>query len=103
MLDDKICGTYWLCANKSGSLWITKGTKAPKKMMGGGGFSRDPDSPMSWLHIGEGVIGYGFVDSEKIYASEFEPILHKLPKVTYENSPIEIEICKSGRVYYYES
>lgn len=102
MLDDKICGTYWLCADKSGSLWLTKGNKAPVKI-GECWFYRDRDSPMGWLQIGEGVADRCFINSEEIYASEFEPILHKLPKVTFENSPLEIEICKSGRVYYYES
>lgn len=46
-------------------------------------------------------------EDDRFVASEYEDITPadfnalKLPRVTYENSPMEIEIMPSGKVYFY--
>lgn len=102
MLEDKICGTYWLCRNKDSSLWLLQHKEAPYKN-GREGYRYDGNAIMTWLHIGENSNDYTCREGVKLSSRDFDCILSKLPKVTYEDGPIEIEICKSGRVYYYES
>lgn len=55
---------------------------------------------MGWLVINK---GHDFITKkgEKISSDDFAGI--NFPKITYEDGPIEIEICKSGKVYWYES
>ena len=55
---------------------------------------------MGWLVLNRNSIT-AMKRGEKISSEDFANI--NFPKVTYEDGPIEIEICKSGKVYRYES
>lgn len=102
MLEDKICGTYWLCMNEDGSLWLVQHEEIPFKNEDGG-YSHGGNASMNWVEIGQDSEDYTYKGDDRLYSRDFDCILPKLPKITYEDGPIEIEICKSGRVYYYES
>lgn len=82
MVKDEIVGTYWYVVNK-GKRWITQGDKPVPNFFGG--FRRSGDG-MGWLCLD---IDDDFKD---VNFPEVEP-----------DTPVEIEIVKSGRVYVYES
>lgn len=102
MVDDKIVDKYWLCCDKDRSIWLTQGRKlVPSDLIEG-----------SWRKINKTYDDMGWLvlnrdnDStskkgEIISSEDFANI--NFPKVTYEDGPIEIEIFKSGKVYWYES
>lgn len=101
---EEIAGTYWLCRNKDNTLWLTQGNK-PLKMFDF--YSRNPDKQddMNWLQIGDeegNIICRSLCLINKPFNKELIKEL-KLPKVTWEDGPLEIEITKSGKVYWYES
>ena len=102
MVDNKIVDKYWLCCNKDGSIWLTQGRK-PVPAEGCNGAWRRISSnydDMNWLVLNRGhnsTIKMG----EKISSEDFANI--NFPTITYEDGPVEIEICKSGNVYWYES
>lgn len=101
MINDIICGTYWLVRNENGSLWLVQDKQAPTKT-GRGSYIQHNSATMYWLQITEGANDWSYKEGDiRVTSKDFEPILSKLPEVTYEGGPIEIEICKSGRVYYY--
>lgn len=95
MVKDEVVGTYWYVVNK-GERWITQGNKPV--LCNFGGFRRS-GSGIGWLCLDDpnGAV----MDSNKIVTSQdFEGL--QFPKVEPE-TPIEIEIVKSGRIYTYES
>lgn len=102
MVDDKIVDKYWLCCNKDGSIWLTQGRKPVPSDIVGGTWRRINKTydDMGWLVLNK---GHDFITKkgEKISSDDFAGI--NFPKITYEDGPIEIEICKSGKVYWYES
>lgn len=103
---EKIAGTYWLCRNGSGTLWITQGNKPEKAPLRS--FIRKPTGKgkeMHWLQVedkdGNRTCEY-IMDDYCPFTEENVKSL-KFPKVTWEDGPLEIEITKSGKVYWYES
>lgn len=103
---EKIAGTYWLCrpAGKNG-LWLTNGEK-PMKTAGNSYmrafFSSDPPW---WVKVEdeEGNPDCTLRGNPNLpFTKELIEGL-KFPKVTWEDGPLEIEITKSGKVYWYES
>lgn len=94
MVKDEIVGTYWYVVN-NGYRWITQGNKPVPTPFGG--FQRSGEG-MRWLCLDR-------ADSEikgesNITSDDFKGI--KFPDVEPE-TPVEIEIVKSGKVYVYES
>lgn len=89
-----LAGTYWLVANGDGSRAICKG----KKPKGIGKFGWVIErSEMGWITLDNDV----HVRAKYRDKSDFQGLV--FPKISYEESPMEIEIGKSGRVYTYES
>lgn len=95
MVRDDLCGTYWYCVNESGSKWITKGDRP---IASNGGFSF-VNSDMGWLQINR-PSDYTFDKGIRIESKEFKDV--NFPERTYEDGPLEIEIVKSGNVYWYD-
>lgn len=93
-----LAGTYWLVANKDGSRAICKGKK-PKGIGGLGWVIECPE--MGWITLDNDVHVRAKYRGKIIDKSDFQGLV--FPKISYEESPMEIEIGKSGRVYTYES
>lgn len=103
---EEIAGTYWLCRNQDNTLWVTQGNKPERAIMGS--YKRCPTGKikeMYWLRVededGNRVCNY-IAGGYCPFTEENVKSL-KFPKVTWEDGPLEIEITKSGKVYWYES
>ena len=93
-----LAGTYWLVANGDGSRAICKGKK-PKRIEKFGWVIDSPE--MGWITIDNDVHVRAKYRDKIIDKSDFQGLV--FPKISYEESPMEIEIGKSGKVYTYES
>lgn len=98
MVDDKIVGKYWLCRNESGSLWLVQGGKPTQE--DGAYRANYEDGSMRWLELTD-KDDYSKKDGVEVKSTDYEGL--NFPSITYEDGAIEIEICKSGKVYWYES
>lgn len=98
MVDDKIVGKYWLCRNDDKSLWLVQGRK-PEQHDGLYRANYEENS-MHWLELTDKT-DYSKKDGEIVRSTDYEGL--NFPSITYSDGPIEIEICKSGNVYWYES
>lgn len=98
MIDDKIVGKYWLCCNESGSLWLVQGGKP--RQSEGVYFANYESESMHWLELTD-KDDYSKKDGVIVKSTDYEGL--NFPSITYEDGPLEIEICKSGKVYWYES
>lgn len=101
MVNEYIPGTYYLCRNKDNSLWITQSDKVPERN-GTGGWMKYGDG-MTWIYLDTSSFDdWGIKNGQQVHASEFLKL--DLPKdmVTWERGPLEIEIGKTGKVYWYE-
>lgn len=96
MLDDNVCGTYWYCVNGNGSRWLTNGKKPSRS---GGFHSCDLNSTMGWLNLDSP--DYYSIQDPRITTKAFKGV--KFPERTYKDGPLEIEIVKSGKVYWYDN
>lgn len=103
---EKIAGTYWLCRpdGKNG-LWLTNGEKPIRTSLNSYMRPLNPKIKHWWLRIEDeegkaDCVLYG--NSEIPFTKELIEGL-RFPKVTWEDGPLEIEITKSGKVYWYES
>lgn len=94
MVKDEIVGTYWYVVNK-GKRWITQGDKPTSTP--DGSFRRS-GKDMRWLCLDRPTST--LKDEVKVTNLDFSHI--NFPEVEPE-TPVEIEIVKSGRVYVYES
>lgn len=103
---EKIAGTYWLCrpSGKRG-LYLTNGEKPIRTT--GTTYQRplNQSTPPWWLEVEDeegnpNCALWGISDLP--FTKELIEGL-KFPKVTWEDGPLEIEITKSGKVYWYES
>lgn len=109
MLNENICGTYWaIRLNGSGQipknevertyLWLVQGDKPTKSQISYIANYTDRTNDMLWLRLESG--SFTFKGSDQISADDFLGL--KFPDVLVEDGPVQIEICKSGKVYYYE-
>lgn len=96
-MKDSIAGTYWLVANEDGSRAICKGTKP----IGIGSGWLIESSEMEWITLDKDIHVRAKYRDKIINKSDFQGLV--FPNISYEESPMEIEIGKSGRVYTYES
>lgn len=97
-MKDSIAGTYWLVANGDGSRAICKGKK-PKRIEKFGWVIDSPE--MEWITLDNDIHVRAKYRDKIIDKSDFQGLV--FPKISYEESPMEIEIEKSGKVYTYES
>lgn len=93
-----LAGTYWLVANKNDSRAICKGKK-PKKVEGLGWLLNSPE--MGWITLDNDTYSRALYKGKILSRSDFQDLV--FPDISCEESPMEIEIGKSGRVYTYES
>jgi hypothetical protein len=93
-----LAGTYWLIANGDGSRAICKGKK-PKEIGKSAWVIERPE--MGWITLDNDIHVRAKYRDKIINKSDFQGLV--FPKISYEKSPMEIEIGKSGRVYTYES
>lgn len=94
MVKDAIVETYWYVFN-NGKRWITQGGKPVPGPFGG--FLRSGDG-MKWLCL-DGADAV-LKDEVMLTNDDFKDV--DFPDVE-PDTPVEIEIVKSGRVYVYES
>lgn len=94
MVKDEIVGTYWYVVN-NGKRYLTQGNKPVPT--NGGSFRRSGEG-MGWLCLD--IPDSETKDGVRLTNLDFEHI--NFPEVEPE-TPVEIEIVKSGRVYVYES
>lgn len=98
-LPKDILGTWYLI-NVGGDIFVTK-----EKPKGKEEYFRIPGDISGYMQLTRKE--YKFenckfpISSWSLCSRDFNKL--KLPEVTEENSPLEIEIMKSGNVYYYES
>lgn len=94
MVRDEACGTWWYCVNRDGSRWLVDGDK-PTKFAGVHTYH---NSDWGWISLDRGKSGKK--DGMELKRIDFEGV--KFPDITYEDGPLEIEIVKSGNVYWYD-
>ena len=99
MVDDKIVGRYWLCRNDDETLWLVQGGK-PEQVSGMYRANYKDENSMRWLELTD-KDDSSKKDGELVHSTDYEGL--NFPSITYSDGPIEIEICKSGKVYWYES
>lgn len=97
MVKEEIVGTYWYVIN-NGRRWITQGNKPTPYE----GYFQRSGPGMGWLCL-------DIPDQERVLARKGETIVSsqdfaglKFPEVDPE-TPVEIEIVKSKKVFVYES
>ena len=103
-MNPKLVGTWFLVRNNVSEgeygqdLMVTKAKEVVPSETSDGAFVC-VESKSGWMSLDH--------ENDRFWESEFEDITPadfnalKLPRVTYENSPIEIEIMPSGKVYFY--
>ena len=105
-MDDRIIGTWWLVALKNGNRYLTKANKVTSVNIGFDhyiGFDHSPEQMRGWVGLDDYTWGTLITkEGDKKVKPEYFKGLN-FPEVTYETSPIEIEIGKSGRIYTYDS
>lgn len=93
-----LAGTYWMVADGNGNRAICQGGK-PKKEGELGWSTENPD--MGWITLDNDIHVRARRGDKILNKSDFQDLI--FPRISYEESPVEIEIGKSGRVYTYES
>lgn len=93
-----LAGTYWMVSDGNGNRAICQGGK-PKKEGEYGWSTENPD--MGWITLDNDIHTRAKRGDKILGKSDFQGLT--FPKISYEESPVEIEIGKSGRVYTYES
>lgn len=96
MVRDDLCGTYWYCVNESGSKWLVNGDRPTPS--GGGFFGHN--NTMGWLQV-DNPDDCCFISGKRIESKDFQEC--KFPERTYKDGPLEIEIVKSGNIYWYDN
>lgn len=92
-----LAGTYWLVANGDGTRAICRGGTI--KRIGEGWLVESPE--MGWISLDTDMHRRTIYRDKVIIKKDFQGLV--FPKISYEESPMEIEIGKFGRVYTYES
>lgn len=100
-MEDRIIGTWWLVALKSGKRYLTKANEVT--ILGDHeDFIHSPGQMKGWVGLDDDTQGALITkEGDKKVKPEYFKGLN-FPEVTNETSPIEIEIGKSGRVYTYD-
>lgn len=93
MVKDTVVGTYWYVIN-DGKRWITQGDKP---VPSGGGFHRSGEG-MKWLCLDTPDVA----TKDEVIVTDMDYMDVDFPDIEPE-TPVEIEIVKSGKVYVYES
>lgn len=96
MLKDEVCGTYWYCVNSNGDKCLVDGDRPISTRNGGW---KSQNSSMIWLVVSRD--DYSCRNGKTIRSSDFKDV--KFPDRTYDDGPLEIEIVKSGNVYWYDN
>lgn len=102
-MDQKICGTYWLIATKSGNKFVSQGEKPVRS---GETWRKHPKN-MGWLQVEPTAYPLSIhnlavtLKGDIVTSSDYKDI--SFPDISFDDEPMEIEIGKSGRVYTYES
>lgn len=101
-MNPKLVGTWFLVRNKNDqALMVTKAKAVTPSSWSEGSFQAE-GSEVGWMTIDSGITSNfrKFIgEFSKLTPEDFK--LLDLPEVTYENSPVEIEIMPSGNVYFY--
>lgn len=110
-----INGAWWLIKNAQNEVFINKGIKPIKNSEGGFRLDHsnlDKDKLYSgFIHLINSDGSQASTNSDYIYDHKFKDLKVisskffkniEIPDVTYEQSPLEIEITKSGHVYTYD-
>lgn len=98
MVKEEIVGTYWYVIN-NGRRWITQGNKPTQ--CGDGYFQRSGPG-MGWLCLDTSDQVLTFTNNGETIISNQAFARLKFPEIEPE-TPVEIEIVKSGKVFVYES
>lgn len=98
-MNPKLVGTWFLVRNRgNGELMVTKADKVvPSKFMPGSFMAEGMKS--GWMNLSKDGRIFNTEEYADITREDFTSL--RLPRVTYENSPLEIEIMPSGEVYFY--
>lgn len=100
-MEDRIIGTWWLVALENGNRYLAKASKVTI-VEDFKGFKHSPGQMKGWVGLDDDTQGALITkEGDKKVKPEYFKGLN-FPEVTYETSPIEIEIGKSGRVYTYD-
>ena len=101
-MNPKLVGTWFLVRNKGDqALMVTKAEAVIPSSWNEGSFQTE-GSEVGWMTIDSGI-----TSNFRKFIGEFSELTPEdfksldLPEVTYENSPLEIEIMPSGNVYFY--
>ena len=104
-MNPKLVGTWFLVKNGgtdggefSQDRMITKAESVIPSEVCDGSFE-SIKSKSGWMSLDHEDDRFWSEDFDDITPADFNAL--KLPNVTYENSPIEIEIMPSGNVYFY--
>jgi hypothetical protein len=99
-MNPKLVGNWFLVRNNSGDnhqLMVVKANSVEPSIHEGAFSAIGMKS--GWMSLDN--------EDDRFWSNEFSSITPadfnalKLPRVTYENSPLEIEIMPSGKVYFY--
>jgi hypothetical protein len=97
-MNPELVGTWFLVRNKSdNALMITKAEKVIPSEWNSGSFQAE-GSTCGWMCLSESSRRF-YGELSHLTPEDFNAL--DLPEVTYENSPVEIEIMSSGNVYFY--
>ena len=81
-MKNEIVGTYWLCKNDDGSLWLTQGNK-PTYNGSGFSYNHNNGSEMDWLRLydenGNKAQDFSYKDYKKVESSYYHDL--KFPEV----------------------
>lgn len=103
-MNPKLVGTWFLVKNGgtdgefSQDRMVTKAEGVIRSDVSEGSFEAIK-SKSGWMSLDHEDDRFWSDEYEEVTPADFNAL--KLPKVTYENSPIEIEIMPSGNVYFY--
>lgn len=103
-MNPKLVGTWFLVRNNaedgefSHDLMVTRAESVIPSECTNGAFE-SVKSESGWMSLDHEDDKFWKQGYEDITPADFKAL--KLPEVTYENSPLEIEIMPSGNVYFY--
>lgn len=97
-MNPKLVGTWFLVRNKNGKLMVVKADRVEESNFFKGSFFA-VGMKSGWMSLDDDTRKFNEAEFSSITRDDFNSL--DLPTVTYENSPVEIEIAQSGNVYFY--